>query len=256
MAGAIWRRLAAEGKTPPHKKSPEWKDLVARIEAERGRAICGACSRQTGWPCEQPALPNGRCGRHGGRSLPPGPTHPRYSNGRYSKVLGGKPISELYEKARADPHLLALNEEIALLIAKQQQTLELLPEGSSWEDAKQVYDAIMKNWEDFDEKKVDIGLKRLGEIMQGAANERGVWAEYMERVEQIRKLVDTERKYREGMKLYLTMDQANAIMGVWLDVIRQVVPQDMIQEIYLKFRSARYRLQEPPSIGMGRDVGK
>ena len=46
---------------------------------------CGAKTRQGG-VCKQPALPNGRCHYHGGKSLA-GLASPTYQTGRYSKAL-------------------------------------------------------------------------------------------------------------------------------------------------------------------------
>ncbi len=44
---------------------------------------CGAKNRQ-GKPCRQPAMPNGRCYYHGGKSLS-GPAHGMYKHGLRSK---------------------------------------------------------------------------------------------------------------------------------------------------------------------------
>ena len=35
---------------------------------QRGRKLCGAKSKQTGNPCQQPAMKNGRCRLHGGKT--------------------------------------------------------------------------------------------------------------------------------------------------------------------------------------------
>ena len=44
---------------------------------------CGAKTRR-GTPCKSPAMPNGRCRMHGGKS-PAWFAHPRYKHGLYSK---------------------------------------------------------------------------------------------------------------------------------------------------------------------------
>lgn len=48
---------------------------------------CGAYCRTTGQACRTPAMPNGRCRMHGGKSTgaPRGPAHPRYKHGRRSR---------------------------------------------------------------------------------------------------------------------------------------------------------------------------
>jgi hypothetical protein len=47
---------------------PDWQTALAEAESA---ARCGAKSRRSGSPCEQPAMPNGRCRLHGGKSTGP-----------------------------------------------------------------------------------------------------------------------------------------------------------------------------------------
>ena len=47
------------------------------------RVFCGAKTRAGGW-CKQPAMKNGRCRLHGGKSLS-GKQHGRYKHGRYTR---------------------------------------------------------------------------------------------------------------------------------------------------------------------------
>lgn len=53
-----------------------------------GARRCGAKTRgaRGGRPCRSPAMANGRCRMHGGRSpgAPPGERHPNFKTGRYS----------------------------------------------------------------------------------------------------------------------------------------------------------------------------
>ena len=48
------------------------------------RVFCGAKTR-TGGRCKQPAMANGRCRLHGGKSLS-GKQHGRYKHGRYTRA--------------------------------------------------------------------------------------------------------------------------------------------------------------------------
>lgn len=251
----ISTRLREEGKKPPKRKTEEWDKFVEWLSEQHGREVCGAYIRSSGWPCEETARPNGRCWRHGGKSPPPGPMHPRYQHGRYSRALKGKPIQELYEKARTDPQLLALTEDIAFLVGLQEQTLEKLREGGiSWGALLLSFDSMSEAHEKGADGEFETAMKGMHELILSGMNDEDVYREYTERAEQIRKLVDTERKYQEGLRLYLPLDRANAIMGVWLDCIRRVVPQEYIALLHEEFRKAR--MKEMPSFGAGRDVTK
>ena len=55
-------------------------------------------------------MPNGRCRLHGGKSLAPGPLHPRWQTGRYSKLVRDRP-------QQTDPERLSLVPDIEALDA-------------------------------------------------------------------------------------------------------------------------------------------
>jgi hypothetical protein len=50
---------------------PHALSLLARLELARAAPRCGAHSKRTGRPCKAPAMPNGRCRMHGGKSTGP-----------------------------------------------------------------------------------------------------------------------------------------------------------------------------------------
>ncbi len=58
----------------------------AALEIARNAPRCGAKTRR-GNDCQSPAMPNGRCRMHGGKSpgAPCGENHGRYGNGLYTK---------------------------------------------------------------------------------------------------------------------------------------------------------------------------
>lgn len=87
-------------------------------DAPQGRRpICGAKNRQ-GNPCTLAPLVNGRCRFHGGLT-PVGPASPHFKHGRHSKLLKEIPgLTAHYERALADPDLLRLDAEVALVDAR------------------------------------------------------------------------------------------------------------------------------------------
>lgn len=217
-------------------------------------AQCGAKTR-SGSPCKRPPVPGRkRCKLHGGNTPVAGPTHPTYKHGRYSKALNGTPLDELYQTARTDPKLLALREDIALLTSMQQQTIAGLQTGESGEAwakiANDVGFLLMQlpqlGLKDKHLEYLHERLTAVHETATGALGDKKARQEYEERAETIRKLVDTERKYEEGLRLYLPLDRANAIMGRWLDAIRRVVPQEYIKLLLAELRAGGV---EMPSLG-------
>lgn len=65
------------------------------------RAFCGAKTRAGGF-CRQPAMRNGRCRLHGGKSLS-GPAHGRYKHGNCTKqaLELRRQLAALLREARA-----------------------------------------------------------------------------------------------------------------------------------------------------------
>jgi hypothetical protein len=54
--------------------------------------------KSNGDQCRALAMPNGKCYKHGGASLPPGPDNPNYLTGKYSKVR--KDLSKLLKEQK------------------------------------------------------------------------------------------------------------------------------------------------------------
>ena len=57
-----------EACVPPHPAPRCWP---AGLSAAQGAPRCGARAKRTGQPCQSPAMPNGRCHKHGGASTDP-----------------------------------------------------------------------------------------------------------------------------------------------------------------------------------------
>src|SRR5438067_9697369 len=73
---------------------------------------CGA-RRRDGGDCCQPAMKNGRCRMHGGKT-PRGLASPKTRSGRYSKDLPTRILAR-YQEAMQDPELLSVKHDVALL---------------------------------------------------------------------------------------------------------------------------------------------
>ena len=86
---------------------------------------CGAKLRgeRAGKKCPSYAMPNGRCRKHGGKSLK-GIGHPHYKDGSHSRYRP-KGIKDAYERALAEGTRTTENrEELALITASIEQVLE------------------------------------------------------------------------------------------------------------------------------------
>jgi len=82
------------------------------------RAFCGARTR-TGGSCRQPAMQNGRCRLHGGKSLS-GKAHGRYKHGRFTKeaLEGRRRLAELLREVKSTMMLIDTQQRISDEIVK------------------------------------------------------------------------------------------------------------------------------------------
>lgn len=80
------------------------------------KKLCGAKLRGKDRTCRlAPVKGRNRCRLHGGATPPAGPTHHSYRHGRYSVAGCPENLTAHLEVAAADPDLLSLRQEIALI---------------------------------------------------------------------------------------------------------------------------------------------
>src|SRR6185436_8277650 len=102
---------------------------------------CGA-RRRDGGRCRQPGMaPSGRCRLHGGRT-PRGLADANTRTGRYSRDLPTR-VAARYESALADPELLSVRDDIALLQGSIQQVMAEVQAA----EARPDFDAILESVE-------------------------------------------------------------------------------------------------------------
>lgn len=103
---------------------------------------CGAKLRNKDAHCRAPAMANGRCRIHGGKS-PRGVDGARYVHGRYSRYAPTK-LSQRIDAAENDPDLISNRAELALLTVRAQELLQKAAnDGDSsdaWEELYNVLD--------------------------------------------------------------------------------------------------------------------
>lgn len=121
---------------------------------------CGAKTR-SGAPCRGAAMANGRCRLHGG-ATPAGIASANFRHGRYSKDLPAR-LAARFTEAQADPELLSLRAEIALIDARTNELLAGI--GSDSVRAAQVWPEIMAGFEQR-RKLVGSEIRRLKEMQQ------------------------------------------------------------------------------------------
>lgn len=181
-------------------------------------AQCGAKTR-TGGICKQPALPNGRCHYHGGKSLA-GLASPRLSHGRYSKVLPAR-LSARYEEARQDAALLELRDEIGLVDSRIVDLLARVDTGESgaiWQALKAAYLDLQRARTD--PIKAALALNVIGELITRGHADYAAWGEIAAVLEQRRRLVESERRRTIELQQTISVNQAMVLVTALLSSIK------------------------------------
>lgn len=187
------------------------------------RQRCGA--KTPNGPCKAyPLKGRTRCRNHGGAS-PVGVAHPNFKHGRYSKAVP-RHLASLYDAARNDPDLLALNEEIALVDTRLQATLARATTGEAgkvWQQLGETWRAFLKARARGEVAEMEGLLMDIGTLIGKGGNEAAAWSEVMDLIERRRRLTESEGKRRVQMQQMVTVDRMDALMAQVVDVLRSEV---------------------------------
>lgn len=196
--------------------------------------VCGAKTR-AGGACQRPGMPNGRCDKHGGKSLA-GIASPQMTTGKYSKYLPQRML-ERYHEAAEDSELIALRDDVALIDSRIADMLQRVDTGESGE----IWSALLKTVHAFKEAEFKANsssdpatqvkwklereqcMETITGLCQEGMADYAAWSEVKSLVEQRRKLVETEQKRLVAMNQMITNEQAMVIQARILDIIRRNV---------------------------------
>lgn len=184
---------------------------------------CGAKTR-SGTPCKTPAMENGRCRMHGGKSLR-GIASPTLKTGKYSRYLP-EHLLEAYKDVQADETLLSVRGDIELLDVLIRSKLENLESGDSaahWDFVlKQVVKAN-KAYKSDDYGGLMSALDEIEALAEGRRLHYATEQEIVSQLDQRRKLVETEQKILLQGERAITAEQAMLLVSALLDSVRRNV---------------------------------
>lgn len=181
---------------------------------------CGA-KKKDGTPCKAPAMPNGRCRIHGGKSLA-GIASPTHKTGRHSKYI---PIGimDTYHEHLADENKLVLDSEIALVDVRISEIVEGLGDYDSADLWYKLYDRKREYQSAKDEIERLKALTAILELIEMGASYTSKWAEIYASIEQRRKLVESERKRLVEAQQTIQVDQALILVTALLNAVKSNV---------------------------------
>lgn len=186
---------------------------------------CTAKSKRTGERCKARAV-NGRdvCYHHGGATLK-GANSPVITHGRYSKHLPTQ-LAALYQDTAQDDALLSVREDIRLidaLILSNFANLDTGESGKHWDDILKCIVKARRAYKSEDYGTLEQALDEMEAITDGRRLHYATEQEIRDKVEQRRKLVETEQKITLQGERAISAEQLMLLMAGVLQVINNVV---------------------------------
>jgi hypothetical protein len=220
-----------DGERNPIETPKPQEDFFAPARRPNGwRGQCGAKTR-SGEPCRRPPLAGRtRCRLHGGKSLA-GIASPCFKHGRRSKYLKHLPkeLRAHHTEARADPQLLSLREDIALLAARiivLLRSLSAVKAPSRWRVVKTL-DALVEAVGTRDPAQIDAALAAHAKLVRTGAEaadaQEKVWREIRKVIQTKARACAVEWKRMALLREFLTREEALTFVAAFLGAAREVV---------------------------------
>jgi len=202
------------------------------------KKLCGAKTRQGG-PCQVAPMPNGRCYRHGG-ATPSGLASPHFRHGRFSRDVPTRLMSR-YEQALADPELLSVRSDVAVLQALINEKLAKLegPESEpAWERLQNQMVTFASAWKSdkTTPSENDAAIVAMLKTLQEGVGEMAVLNEIRSLMQQRAKLAHQEHDRLVDLQQYMTVERVMLIAAALADIVKRHVPsQDTLRAIHADF---------------------
>lgn len=187
---------------------------------------CKAKSKQSGERCKRHATPGKEvCRIHGGKT-PSGIASPHYKTGRYSKAIPAKLMAR-YEEAQADPKLLELKDDAALLTARVNDMLTRVEQGDSpalWNQLRDAYNELYEAiFEHKDQTMMRASLTVLDRLISRGIADWKAWHEIQQTVEARRRVVESEHKRLGQMEQLVTVGEMMVLASALLASVQNHV---------------------------------
>lgn len=171
-------------------------------------------------------MPNGRCYVHGGKT-PYGAASPHYKTGRYSKYVPGN-LAEIYDERRADPDLLSLHDNVALLDVRIIELLNDMDRGA----AGQLWSSLLDEWarlitaiQSNNQKQQSKSINRLNRIINDGAAVAAAWDEIARLTETRRRAVESEQRVITTRETMVTVENVLMYLAIQIEATKDAVKQ-------------------------------
>jgi hypothetical protein len=194
--------------------------------------VCGGLLRkQNGRRCRDTAvMENGRCRRHGG-ATPRGLASSSLKTGRYSMDLPTR-VAARYERAMADPELLSVRDDIALLQGAITDVLAEVKEAEASPDLDSILGSVEKICREWQGE-----LDALKELISGKRSQKSAMRDVRELIKEKSQLVAQENRLLADRQQMITVEQFMLGMRALGAAVRRLVDDPAtLRAIDVEFR--------------------
>jgi hypothetical protein len=206
---------------------------------EKSYAICGRKTKD-GTPCQRAPLRkgSGACRLHGGAS-PRGLAHWAWRHGRYARSLPAG-LAEAYARSRADPDLISLRDEIAVVDARLSALFNDLPAGApDWAALQTAWDSMVRAQGANDTMTATAHRAACQALMNEGSRGASLWAEVYAVLDLRRRLADSERRRLEALCANIPADRVLTLVAALATSVRtHVTDPEALQAISDDFERA------------------
>ena len=174
-------------------------------------------------------MANGRCDLHGGKT-PRGVASPNWKHGRYSTALPDRLIAR-YAAAAADPDLIVLRDDVALVDAMMADVLQRLDTGETgglWRALREAANRFEARRRARDTAGAGESLEEMLGIIRRGGSDEGIRQEVLGHLAERRKLAEAERKRLEALQASITAGQALALIAAIVGVVRSHIRDQVV----------------------------
>jgi hypothetical protein len=196
-------------------------------------------SGKGGRRCQDTAvMENGRCRRHGGKFLR-GVNAAGYKTGRYSMDLPTR-VAARYESALADPELLSVRDDIALLQGAITDVMAELAEAEARPDLDSILGSVEKissSWQGWDWTRMNGELDALKGLITSKRAQATAMRDIRELIKEKASLVAQENRLLADRQQMITVEQFMLGMRALGAAVRRLVDDPAtLRAIDVEFR--------------------
>ena len=190
--------------------------------------------------CERPPLKGKRrCRKHGGCSLPPGPAHPAYRHGRYSKVWGR--FAKAVDAAIEDEDLLDARRGVAGALGALEEAAERLECGDTPEFRERATALHAQAMEllKADPEAAVAKLRELGTLLDRGVTEDVAFRDVVQRAETYRHAVNDALRLKLHASTALSLQDLILALDAMVQLVLEVSGREAALEVAQRFDQER-----------------